>query len=264
MADIVGASQPQYALPNTPQARNVYATSQANLYPLGNNATGGAGGAGQDQMNIDYLLNPYTALPETQMRAAEANLGAGTSGSGFASGTTNRLLDSERIARMQLGHQLLEPYLQRDFQAQQAAADRLARLQEIQAQGAQALQQLQLSEAGQTARLTQEEQSQLQRQVLAGQQAVQQIRIQQAGETGRLGQSIRGNILNTLIGAAIQRPTSTTAAGYVTPRYVSDFDWASQTSTLRPAATTPPRTTTTTGGIGLNTIDTILRRYGLA
>lgn len=220
------------------------------------------GGAAQDRININYLLNPYVALPETQQRSAEANLGAGTSGSGFGAGTATKLLDSERIARMQLGHQLLEPYLQRDFQAQQAEADRASRLNEIAAQGAQALQQLQLSEAGQTARLTQEEASRLRQQVLSGQQAMQQIQLQQTSETARLGQSIRGNILNTLIGAAVQ-PRTSTGSQYTTPRYVSDFDWASQTSTLRPTTVPSAATRTSTGGIPLSTIDNILRRYGL-
>ena len=219
------------------------------------------GGAAQDRANIDYLLNPYVSLPETQTRAAETNLGAGTAGSGFGSGTTAKLLDSERIARMQLGHQLLEPYLQRDFQAQQSAADRASRLQEIAAQGAQAMQQLQLQEAGQTARLTQEEKSRLQQQVLSGQQAMQQIQLQESGQTGRTQLGIRGNILSQLIGAAIQPRTSSSAT--TTPRYVSDFDWASQTSSLRPTTVPTAGTRTTTGGVSLGTIDSILRRYGL-
>lgn len=221
------------------------------------------GGASQDRVNIDYLLNPYAALNETRTNAAEANLGAGVAGSGFGSGTTAKLLDSERIERFKLGHQMLEPYLQREFQGSQAAADRQARLNEIAAQGAQALQQLQISEAGQTARLTQQERSALERQVLSGQQAMQQLQLQEAGQTGRLNTSIRGNIANTLVEAATRRPTSTSSA---TPGYVTNYNWADQPNFLnRPTTSPQPRPTSggTIGNIGVNTIDNILRRYGV-
>lgn len=221
-------------------------------------------GASQDRINIDYLLNPYAALNETRTNAAEANLGAGVQGSGFGSGTTSKLLDSERIARFQLGHSMLEPYLQREFQGSQAAADRQARLNEIAAQGAQALQQLQISEAGQSARLTQQEQAALQRQILSGQQAMQQLQLQEAGQTGRLNTSIRGNIVGNLIEAAAKRPT--TSSG--TPGYVTNYNWADQPNFLnRPTTTPQPQLRTSSGGIGggigISTIDNILRRYGL-
>lgn len=244
-------------------------------------ATTSLGGAAQDRANIDYLLNPYANLSETRMNAAEQNLGAGTSGSGFGSGTTAKLLDSERIARFQLGHQLLEPYLQREFQAGQSAADRAARLNEIAAEGAQALQRLQLSEAGETARLTQEEQAKLQQQAVIGQQAMQQIAAQEAGQTGRTRLNITGNILTNLLsdyakqqgGSPVDASgrvrvappgTNVTATGaFSSPNYVTQFDWASQLPVTRTAAPSVSGGGTT-GGISLSTIDNILRRYGLS
>lgn len=233
------------------------------------------GGEGQDQANINYLLNPYYDTSETRTRGAEQNLGQGVSGSGFGSGTTNRLLESEKIARFQLGHQMLEPYLQRSFQAQQAANDRQARLNEIAAQGAQAMQQLQLSEAGQTSRLNSQEQAALQRQILSGQQAIQQLNLQQAGETGRTRLQIGGNILTGLLNryGAEQAagPTSTTTRGVnnvgtgggSTPGYITSFDWASQTPTFRPAPPYPIGNGGVRPGLNLSTIDQILRRYGV-
>jgi hypothetical protein len=247
----------------------------------GTTTTSSPGGATQDRLNIDYLLNPYYDTSETRTNAAEANLGQGVQGSGFGSGTTNRLLESERIQRFQLGHQMLEPYLQRDFQAGQAAAERQARLNEIAAQGAQALQQLQLSEAGQTARLNTQEAAALQRQVLSGQQAMQQLGIQQAGENTRTRLNIGGNILNTLLthpnvygggGATTGTGTrgynnvATGAPGSSTPNYITEFDWASQTPISRPNPNPPVAggTRNIIGAVtGLSTIDSILRRYGL-
>lgn len=217
------------------------------------------GGASQDRANIDYLLNPYFNTSEVETNAAEQSLGQGTIGSGFASGTRGRLLESEKINRFQLGHQMLEPYLNREFQGAQAEADRASRLNEIAAQGAQAMQQLQLEEAGQTARASSAERAALERAILQGQQAMQQLTLQEAGQTGRSNASIAGNLANTrlnilgnLASDAMRRPQATT-----TPSYITDFDWTTQTHSTRPNPAATP-----TGG-GMSSIDSILRRYGL-
>ncbi len=243
--------------------------------PIVTVGTSSGGGEGQDRANINYLLNPYYDTSEARMNAAAQNLGQGVAGSGFASGTTNRLLESEKVQRFQLGHQMLEPYLQRSFQAQQSAADRAARLNEIAAQGAQALQQLQLSEAGQTARLTQAERAELEQQILKGQQAMQQAQLAQAGETSRTRLGIGGNILNTLLRGygegesgggtrtSAGRGVNDISTGATTPGYISSFDWASQTPSFRTAPPQPAGSGGRTGGVNMSTIDSILRRYGL-
>ena len=250
--------------------------SNIGFYPAGTGKppTGpvASGGATQDRANIDYLLNPYTSLDETRQNAAEANLGAGVSGSGFASGTTNRLLDSERIARMKLGHELLEPYLQRDFQAQQGAADRAARLNEIAAQGAQALQQLQLSEAGQSARLSQEEKARMEQLITQGNQAMAQLQLQEAGQSARLNTSIRGNILGNLIQASLsQKPTTSPlvndpyrgATGVFPADSLGNPIISGSAIAAARNASAPRSGAGTIGGIGIGTIDNILRKYNL-
>lgn len=156
--------------------------------------------AQKDRANIDFLLNPNFDQTETRMNAAEANLGSGLAGSGFAQGTTNRMLDSERIARLKLGHEILDPYLNREAAERLQSQQNQARLNEIAAQGAQALQQLQLQEAGLATRQSAAEQARLREIAAQGNQAMQQLQLQEAGQNSRLKTSIGGNIINTILG----------------------------------------------------------------
>ena len=238
----------------------------------------------QDRANIGYILNPAFDTSETEMRAAEQNAGQGVSGSGFGSGTTARLLESEKLARFKLGHDLLEPYQERAATAANLATTNAARLNEIAAQGAQALQQLQLSEAGQTARLNSEQAARLQQIALSGQQAMAELQLRESGENARLGRQIGaqenlarlnlgGNILQTLIQASTRGGGGAGGAAGVVPPYsggTTTFDWASQTHDVTPRTYTPPASPSymgfIPGGAGGNfgsSIDRILRRYGI-
>lgn len=236
----------------------------------------------QDRANIGYVLNPNFDTSETRMQAAEQNAGQGVSGSGFGSGTTTRLLESEKLNRFKLGHEMLQPYLERDAAASNLATSNAARLNEIAAQGAQAMAQLQLSEAGQTARLNSEEASRLQQLVLSGQQAMAELQLRESGENARLGRTIGsqenlarmqlgGNILQTLLQASTRGAGGGNPAGIVQPGGTTTFDWTSQTHDVQPRPSAPSINPTFAGfnfaglgngGLG-SSIDRILARYGL-
>lgn len=229
----------------------------------------------QDRQNISYILNPNFDTSETRMRGAEMNLGQGVEGSGFGSGTTNRLLESEKLARFKLGNEMLQPYQERAATAANLATTGAQRLNEIAAQGAQALQQLQISEAGQSARLSQEEAARLQQIALAGQQAMSELQLREAGESSRLNRQIGsqenlarlnlgGNILQTLLQASTRGggggagvPSTYPGTGGTTT-----FDWTSQTHDVIPG--TPPvnRTFNFSGNLG-SAVNRILRQYGI-
>jgi len=139
--------------------------------------------AGQDRQNIGNLLTGNFDPYEYNMASAEKALGTG--GGGFAGAQRLKLLDSEKMARMQLGHQELDPYLQREQQtALQSQAER-AQAANIAQEGALALQRLQLSESGQSARLSQEEAARLQEAVLQGNQAMDRLKLTESGENSR-------------------------------------------------------------------------------
>lgn len=238
----------------------------------------------QDRANIGYILNPNFDNSEALMRAAEQNAGQGVSGSGFGSGTTARLLESEKLARFKLGHEMLEPYQERAATASNLATTNAARLNEIAAQGAQAMAQLQLSEAGQTARLNSEQAARLQQIALAGQQAMAELRLRESGENGRLERNIGaqenlarlnigGNILQTLIQASTRGTGGGGGSAGAVPPYAggtTTFDWASQTHDVAPRSYVPPSPPGPSfmgfipgsGNFG-SSIDRILRQYGI-
>ena len=183
-------------------------------------------------------------------------------------------MDSERIARQKLGHEMLEPYLNRGFQASENAANRASRLNEIAAQGAQALQQLQLQEAGQSARASEAENAALQRQVLAGQQAVTQLKLGQAGDLTRTREQIAGNLATTKLGITgdILKTYLAKAGAGLTPQpqeptgYQRMLPTTASGETILPApeAFNPvARGIRPTGVASSGTIDGILRKYGL-
>ena len=252
----------------------------------------------QDRANIGYILNPQFDTSETEMRAAEQNAGQGVSGSGFGSGTTARLLESEKLARFKLGHEMLEPYQERAATASNLATANAARLNEIAAQGAQAMQQLQLSEAGQTARLNSEQAARLQQIALSGQQAMAELQLRESGENARLGRQIGaqeniarlnlgGSILQTLInasrgggsGGGDGRPSAGSGVNVIGSGYVGAFRPGIESpagySGGVPFYETPARNPTapSQGGGPINigyipnnfgsSIDRILKRYGI-
>ena len=164
------------------------------------NAPAPAGGAGQDRANIDSLLRGEFDPYEINMQSAEKAVGSGTGGSGFAQAGRYKLLDSEKLRRQQLGHEELDPYLNREHQAALQAEGEAARLREIAAQGEQAMQQLQASQSGRMAELSQQEKAQLEYLAQQGSQAMDQLKQQQSGNRDITGMNIGGNIVTSLIG----------------------------------------------------------------
>lgn len=237
---------------------------------------------------VGELFDPNFGRTETQQIAAENALMGGFAGSGFALGQGARLLDSERKANLLAGHQILEPYLDREFQSGQNAADRASRLNEIAAQGANALQQLQLSEAGATARLSASQRGELERQVLSGQQAMQQLTLREAGETGRTREQIGGRLAETVLGAALTpgragtpvggaRPgtpgnpyTAANPSGPLGPTFygssgtgIAPVAPGSVTSPFTITPYRPPSGDSVSRLLGGSTIDALLRKYNL-
>jgi hypothetical protein len=138
--------------------------------------TGGAtGGASADRRNIDWLLNPDFDTSEVDTRAAESAVGGGYSGSGFALNNRTRLRDSERIRRMQLGHEMLQPYENRNFQAGESTKAQAAQLQQQVLAGQQAMERLALSERGQTERMSMAEAAAMRRLIEQGRLASEQL-----------------------------------------------------------------------------------------
>lgn len=236
-------------------------------------------------VGVNELFSPTFGRNETITRGAENAVGGGFAGSGFGGAQTNRLLDSERKENFLLGHQILEPYLNREFEAGQGAANRQSRLNEIAAEGANALQRLQLSEAGQGQRLTAELEARLQQQVLEGQQAIQRLTLQEAGESSRQRTGIGGTLANTLLqgmlsgkgGGGSTGPT-VYGTGNLSGPIGSTFYGSPGTglASVQPGSTFSPmtsRTPTSTGnssvpgvgsfGLGSSNIDQLLRKYGL-
>ncbi len=136
---------------------------------------------GQDQKNIEWLLNPSFDTSEVFRNSAERGVGSGTSGSGFGLNNKALMLDSEKIARAKLGHELLDPYLNRDSNERMAAAANQNRLDGIAAEGAAAMERLRLSEAGLSSRLSEQQKADLQLQILRGQQAQDLARLNTKG-----------------------------------------------------------------------------------
>lgn len=235
-------------------------------------------------VGVNELFSPTFGRNETITRGAENAVGGGFAGSGFGGAQTNRLLDSERKENFLLGHQILEPYLNREFEAGQGAANRQGRLNEIAAEGANALQRLQLSEAGQGARLSTELEARLRQQVLEGEQAIQRLTLQEAGESSRQRTGIGGTLANTLLqgllsgkGGGSEGPTRY-GTGNLSGPIGSTFYGSPGTGlgAVQPGSSFSPltsRTPTSTGsssvpgvgsfGLGSSSVDSLLRKYGL-
>jgi hypothetical protein len=258
------------------QSWNSSATGGAGIPGGTVGSTSSGGGATQDRANIDFLLNPNFNTFETETNAAEKAVAGGVSGSGWAGNVRSNMLDSERIKRMQLGNQMLEPYLNREFQGGQAAADRAQRAELAIMEGNQAMERLRLSEAGETARLSQSERARLEEIAAQGRISMQELMTREAGETGRQNASIRGNLANTLLSKTLnidrdgeggsRIPTTFGTAG---GRLAPGQNWANTANFLATAGSETtggpaplPRSRGITG-VGSSGIDRILQQYGL-
>ncbi len=238
--------------------------------------TGGLAQA--DLGNVATIFDPNFGRSETMTQGAENAAAGGWGGGGFSGGQGLKLLDSEKKSNWELGHKMLEPYLQRESDAKLQAESEKARLNEIAAQGAQALQQLQLSEAGTTARLNSSQQAELQRLAIQGQQAMDQLRLKETGDTARQQAAIGGNLATTLLSAAVGRGGAGGGGGAGASRTPGPLGvtWergipqyggtpASVTAPTPGAAYNPNArgVTTPENILGGNSIDAILRKYGL-
>lgn len=235
--------------------------------------------AAADLGNVATIFSPEFGRADVAQESAANAVAGGWGAGGFAGGQRMMLTDREKKANYLLGHQILEPYLAREHEDKVNAANNAARLQQIAAEGAQALQRLQLSESGAMARLNAQEAAEAQRQIIAGQQAMQQLTMREAGETGRLRESIGGNLANTIVSGAIKGGTSTGTGrvpgmGTGTPgpmgvtwnRGIPQYGGTPEViSAARPNAAFNPnaRGVTETDALGATSIDTILRKYGL-
>jgi len=141
------------------------------LFPLGN--PGGV--QGNALAGIDWILNPSIDFNETDTIAAEQAVGGGFSGSGFAGNNQMRLRDSERMKRIALGNELLQPYLERS-----AASARQ-----------------QISEAGLDRRLGSELANRLQLALINGDQQESETLLREAGMDRRQSAQIAGQLQNT-------------------------------------------------------------------
>lgn len=226
------------------------------------------GGAGQDRANINQLLSGQFDPYEYNMASAEKALGTG--GGGFAGAQRLKLLDSEKLMRQQLGHQELDPYLQREQQtALQSQAER-AQAANIAQEGALALQRLQISEAGQGARLTQEEKANLERQILSGNQAMAQLQVQQSGENSRQRVGIGGQLANTLLSQSGAGRSGGGLPAYNQGKYggqaynyTTDYNGGSTYGTPPPADYWNSAGSGGGGGIRNSVVQRILQQYGI-
>lgn len=227
---------------------------------------------------LAYLFNPSVALPDTDSAAAAAAIGGGMPGSMFAQNNQLRLRDSERIGRLKLGEELLQPYLQRE------SAERMQG-QQIAANAAQQA----ITESGAMARLSAEQAGALQRALISGNQQAAHDLLMEAGQDRRQAATLTANlqertmanqtnILQSLLGYAGAQGKAGAGAGgapstrgYVPPGYQStEFTDPNSTNARQnlfdaPEAGAWRNDTSQQGGIyGINTtINRLLRTYGL-
>lgn len=168
--------------------------------------------AAADRANIAYLFGTPN-FNETDTLAAERAVASGTTGSGFAANNQLRLRDSELINRYQIGHQMLDPYLQREQQSSLQGADNAARLQQIAAQGEEARKQLELQQSGQMALQSAEARARLEQIAAQGAQAMEQLKLSELGDTNRVNINNAGALERTVVGGAFDLASRYGAGG---------------------------------------------------
>lgn len=138
-----------------------------------------------DQNAIRYLLNPSPSTSEVDTRAAEMAVGSGARGGTRDAARQWKLRDSELINRFQIGNQMLQPYQEREQRATLQTQGEQAQLNNIAAQGREAMRQLQLQEQGLAARQSSSERAALERAVLEGNQAMERLQLSESGTNTR-------------------------------------------------------------------------------
>lgn len=147
-------------------------------------------GAQNALAGIDWILNPQINFTEADTNAAAQALALGVPGSQFAGVNNLRLRDSERMNRIALGNQLLNPFLDRDAAAAMEASRQAGEDRRLEVSGAQALDRIR-AQAGAEREIAQlQEQARANLLTQEGAQRLQQLQLQEAGETGRQGTAL--------------------------------------------------------------------------
>lgn len=139
--------------------------------------------------NIQSLLNPTTAsLNEADTNAASLAFASGVPGSsGFGQNQQLVLRDSEQRQRLQQAADLYEPIAQRESAETLARESQAGEDRRLATSGQQAMERLQLSEAGQTERLTSQQAADARRQILEGDQAMERLNASNAFTSSQQG-----------------------------------------------------------------------------
>lgn len=173
---------------------------------------------------IDWILRPNIDFNETDTTAAEMALAGGISGSQFAGINNLRLRDSERMNRITLGNQLLDPFLNREQATELEGSRQAGEDRRLAVSGQQAMDRLSQEQAGNLQLADREERSRLNQLAQEGAQAMARLQLTEGGETTRQGAALAGQqqTVNTQIAAqsardaieqaGLDRRLSTTAA----------------------------------------------------
>lgn len=155
-----------------------------------------AGGSGAARAGIDWILNPDIDFTETDTLAAGQALGSGLSGSQFAGINNLRLRDSERMNRITLGNQLLNPFLDREQATELEGSRQAGEDRRLAVSGQQAMERLAAEQSGNLQLADREERARLNQLAQEGAQAMARLQLTEGGETVRQGAAIAGQQQN--------------------------------------------------------------------
>lgn len=236
------------------------------------------------KQSLNFLLDPNAPLVETDERAAAAALGSGTAGSGFAANNRLRLRDSERIARLKTGQQLLQPYLDREQQSAIEAGRMNLEQQKLAAQASQ----FAIEQSGIDRRLSQTQQFELNQALLRGdQQAAHDLLVEAGADRRQAGQlaaqlqhdklSAQTQLLTSLLPYAFQKGGGGSGAAVTRGGIMPGENYSEIIPTDVRGNYTPPTRGPDWGAPGRGggiegspaianlgtTLDTLLRNYGI-
>lgn len=225
---------------------------------------------------LAFLFDPNTPLSDTDTAAAEYAVGGGMAGSQFAGNSRLRLRDAERINRLQIGENLLQPYLNRSSAEGIAAGNNAVQREQIAAQAASDA----IRESGAMTRLNAEQAGALQRALIGGNQQAAHDLLTEAGADRRQAATLSAqlqertmanqtNILQSLLGYAGAQGRGGAGGGgsAAAPGMQGNPIFQGGQLYTGPTPTGPVRSTAS--GTGLSgklgsTLDAILRQYNLA
>lgn len=136
--------------------------------------------------SLSWLFQPNAGQQDADMSAAAAAIGGGMPGSQFAQNNQLRLRAGERANFLKLGHELLNPYLQRE-------SDERRTQMQINAQAAQQA----ITESGAMSRLNAEQAGALQRALISGNQQAAHDLLTEAGADRRQSATLANSLLES-------------------------------------------------------------------